>query len=108
MGGLPAKGVAGYETVAFARVDSLLVDRLKLGGGLVAIVDLKSLSLRLPGEIGGLIGYDLLSKLPFKISYETKEIIFYHPDRFKPPDPALAVDFELMMKVPLIKAIYGD
>ena len=107
-GGVPAKGIAGYESVAFAKIDSLSIGRLKLGGGLAAIINLKSLSLRLPGELGGLIGYDLLSKLPFKIIYKTKEIMFYRPDRFSPPDSIYAVDFELMLKAPLISAVYGD
>ncbi len=108
LGGIPAKGIAGYESVAFAKIDSLSIGHLRLGGGLAAVVNLKSLSMRLPGELGGLIGYDLLSKLPFKIRYETHELLFYRPDRFSPPDSIYAIDFELMLKAPLISAVYGD
>ena len=107
MGGVPAKGVAGYESVALVRTDSLTVGAIKLDEGLAAVVNLRDLSLRLPGELGGLIGYDLLARLPFKIDYKAGQLVFYHPDRFSPPDSIYAADFELMMKTPLIKGVYG-
>jgi hypothetical protein len=107
-GELPAKGIAGYEPVAFTRIDSLKIDRIKLTDNLVAIVDLRGLSLRLPGEFGGLIGYDLLSRLPFKINYMAEELTFYNPARFNPPDSEYALDFDFIMKVPLVRVEYNS
>jgi len=106
-GKLPAKGIAGYEPVGFARIDSMKINRIKLTDNLPAIVDLKSLFLRLPGEFGGLIGYDLISRQPLKINYAEKELIFYNPTRFNPPDPEYALDFDFIMKVPLVNVEYN-
>jgi hypothetical protein len=107
LGGVPAKGVTGYESVAFAKIDSLSIGDIKLRGGLAAVANIGGMSLRLPGELGGLIGYDLLARLPFEINYKDSELVFYNPKKFTPPDSTYAVDFELIMKAPLVTAKYG-
>lgn len=107
-GDLPAKGVAGYGTAALARIDSLKIGEIGLYNQIVGIIDLSGSGLELPDKLGGIIGFDLLSRFPIKVSYARNELIFYNPERFEPPESGSAVNIELIMKVPSIEAIYND
>jgi hypothetical protein len=104
--GLPAKGVAGYETVGIGRLDSLRVGDIVLYEQAVAVVDLAGIGVRTEGILGGILGYDLLSRFPCKIDYSGERLVLYRPEKFSPPDSELAVNFETFMKVPYIEAEY--
>jgi len=58
-------------------------------------------------KFAGVIGYDFISNFPLKIDYSNKDLIFYNPSSFIPPDSDLSVDFEFFMKIPAIKADYA-
>lgn len=103
-GDIAAKGVGGYESASMTEIDTLSIGDIKLFGQKTAVVELSDLKLSAPGELGGLMGYDLLSRFPFKINYMTSQLTFYNPARFTPPDSQLAIDMEFVMKIPAITA----
>lgn len=107
-GDFPAKGIAGYGSAAIAGIDSLNVGEIKLFGRIVGIIDLSAMGLKLPGKIGGVLGFDLLSKFPFRVDYDGGKLVLYNPEHFRAPDSELSADFQLHMKVPLVEAFYGD
>lgn len=103
-GNIPAKGLVGYESTAVAIVDTIALGEVRLYGQRAAIVDLSDLDLEAPGRLGGLLGYDFLSRFPLRIDYDRGELILYNPGRFMPPDSQYAVDLEFIMKAPVVKA----
>lgn len=104
-GGIPAKGMSGYETTAITELNSLKIGHLNLLNQKVAIIDLTGVGLNVPdGILGGLIGYDLLSRFPLRIDYLNENIILYDPAKYQPPSKEYAVNIEFSMKVPLIDA----
>ena len=107
-GEISAKGIAGYGTATFAEIDSLVVGSIRLLDQVVGIIDLAGIGLRYEGKLGGILGYDLLSKFPMRVDYAAGRLIFHNPDKFIPPDPGSGIDFELLMKVPLVRAIYDS
>ncbi|MBN2226871.1 MAG: clan AA aspartic protease [candidate division Zixibacteria bacterium] len=107
-GSIPAKGVSGYDTTAITDIDTLVVSSLALVHQKASVLDFGGLDLGVPGEFGGILGYDFLSRLPFRVDYNMPQIVFYHPERFRAPDTAAAIDFELFMKTPTIGAILDN
>jgi len=106
-GELPAKGISGYDEVSLTRLDSIAVGDIRLFDQVAAVADFSGLGLKAPGELGGLIGYDLLSRLPCRIDYAAEKIVFYRSGIFTPPDSTLAIEFETFMKIPVVKAEYS-
>jgi predicted aspartyl protease len=105
-GELPAKGMAGYGSAAYARIDSISVGGITLYNQTVGVIDHGGMGLRIAEGLGGLLGYDLLSRFPFKVKYSSAELIFYNPESFNSPDSELCVNFEPIMKVPSVRAKY--
>ncbi len=103
-GNISAKGVAGYESTGVAVLDTLTLSDVRLFNQRVAVIGLSDLIPGAPGRLGGLLGYDLLSRFPIRIDYSRGELIFYNPERFVPPDSQYAVDLELTMKAPVVAA----
>ncbi len=102
-GGIPAKGMSGYEMTTIASLDSLKIGRLKLLRQNVAIVDLTGTGLNVPeGILGGLLGYDLLSRFPLRIDYVNRNINFYNPNVYQSPSIDYAINLEYNMKVPMV------
>jgi len=104
-GGLPAKGMSGYETTAITALDSLKIGDLMLLNQNVAVVDLAGVGFNVPeGILGGLLGYDLLSRFPLRIDYLGQTLIFYNPKTYRSPPIDNAIDLEYNMKIPLVDA----
>jgi len=104
-GGIPAKGMSGYEATTVTGIDSLRIGDLKLLRQKMAIIDLSGIGLSVPdGLLGGLLGYDLLSRFPLRIDYVGETLIFYNPVVYQPPSIDYAVDLEYNMKVPVVDA----
>nr|MBN2278585.1 aspartyl protease family protein [candidate division Zixibacteria bacterium] len=107
-GDLPAKGIAGYGSASLTRIDSLAVGGVMIYDEVVGVIDFSAMALDAPGEIGGVLGHDLLSRFPIKINYADSVMVLYNPETFVPPDSSLGIDFEYIMKIPLVNARYGD
>jgi hypothetical protein len=108
VGDLPSKGVAGYGTASVSKIDSLAVGGVVLYDQVCAVVDLADFRHNLPGGLAGILGYDFLSRFPFKVDYESFELTLYHPERFVPPDFVAPIPFEYYMKIPAVKASYHN
>ncbi len=101
-GKFPAKGIGGYDSASVTPIDSISVGDIRLFRQVAAVVDLSELGLQSPGEFGGLIGYDLLSRMPVKIDYGRQQLVLYKPQTFTPPDSQFAVTLILTSKVPSV------
>ncbi|MEW5922754.1 MAG: aspartyl protease family protein [Candidatus Zixiibacteriota bacterium] len=105
-GDLPAKGVAGYGTASVAGVDSIDVGDIRLYNQIVGIIDLSNIRTLAKEGFGGVVGFDLLQRFPFRLDFRDNFLVFYNPDTFVPPDSEFAVDFEFHLKVPVVQAQY--
>ncbi len=103
-GEIAAKGVAGYQSAAIADVDSIRLGEIVLLRQKAAVTDVASIGIRAPGTLGGVMGYDLLSRFPFLVDYLNQKIVFYNPGKFHPPDSSSAVPFDFIMKIPAVNA----
>jgi len=104
-GDFPAKGISGYESASITRIDSLLIGDIRLFQQGMAIIDLSAMNLKAPdGIFGGILGYDLISRFPLKVDYGNGNLIFYNPEKFIAPADKYKIDFEFVVKLPLIEA----
>ncbi len=104
-GGVPAKGISGYEQTTITYLDSLKIGDLKLFKQNVAIVDLTNVGLDAPdGVLGGLLGFDFLSRFPVRIDYVKQTLIVYNPLVYHSPSKDYAVNLEYNMKIPIVDA----
>jgi hypothetical protein len=101
-GKFPAKGIGGYDSASVAPIDSISIGDIRLFHQVAAVVDLSELGLQSPGEFGGLIGYDLLSRMPVKVDYDKQRLVLYKPQTFTAPDSQFAVTLSLTSKVPSV------
>jgi len=103
--GIPSKGMAGYESTAITKLDSLKIGDIAMYDQNVAIVDLSGIGINIPdGIFGGLLGFDVLSRFPIRIDYQNKEIVFYNPATFHSGPTEYALSIEFNMKVPIVNA----
>lgn len=114
VGELPVKGVGGFSSLKLVQVDSLTLGKvtlLKQIGGcmdLGAALQFKESS----KQYVGILGYDFLSRFPFRIDYEKEQLILYNPAKFKAPTNGTKIPFELSMFIPMVhgelNGIAGD
>ncbi|MFH2034832.1 MAG: retropepsin-like aspartic protease [Candidatus Zixiibacteriota bacterium] len=105
-GDLPSKGVTGYGTASLTEIDSIQLAEISLYDQVVTIVDFNVSGLIANEHFAGILGYDLLSRFPFKVNFSDSTLIFYNPKLFTPPADDYAIDIEFVMKVPTITASY--
>lgn len=106
-GEIPSKGIAGYGIAEFTRIDSISIGGITLYNQVVGVVDLDQLNLSIEGVLGGILGFDLLSRFPVKIRYAAGELIFYNPANMLSVDSTFAINFDYYMKIPVVEASYG-
>ena len=113
-GSLPVAGMTGYEEVALVRSDSISIGSLTLLNQIAGSMDLSMFdgSLSDNQELGGILGYDFLSRFPVMVNYRESTLTVFNPDSFVPPPGGVTVDFHLTMLVPTISGelngIKGD
>jgi len=108
-GGFAAKGVAGYGEASVGRIDSMILGGIGLFNQSVAVTDLDQMLKDFNGKnLGGIIGYDVLSRFPFKVDYASNQLIFYRPDRFVPPDDYNVEEFEYFLKIPSAEVLIAN
>lgn len=105
MGRLPAKGVGGFEDVELVKTDSLSIGELTLYNQVAGCIDLSLLDRdRAESEhVGGLLGYDFLSRFPVMINYKDSMLTVFNPDHFEPTQGGIEVAFHLTMLVPTVR-----
>ena len=105
VGGLPAKGIGGYEEVALVRTDSIAVGSLTLLGQVAGSLDLSQLT---SGDLqstrfGGVLGYDFLSRFPILIDYGQGTLTVFDPETFSAPPGGFEIPFYLTLSVPTVR-----
>lgn len=103
-GDFAAKGVAGYGSAAMSYVDSIEIGGVRLYSQNIAVVDISNLGIAVHGEFGGILGFDLLSRFPIRISYNDSQATFYNANRFIAPNDSNAISLDFLMKIPVIDA----
>ena len=104
VGEVASKGVAGYETASLTHLDSVRVGQVQLNDQTAAVADLSTLKLAYPDTIGGLLGYDFISRFPVRINYSAVNMVLYNPASFHEPDSANAVAIDFLLKIPVVSA----
>jgi len=93
--GKPCKDLWMYGKVSgdCYEVDSLALGPLEIRRLLVGATDLTFLQM-FSKPVVGVIGFDVLSKVPFTVDYTQRVLVLHDPQHFKPP--ASSVSFDLL------------
>lgn len=81
-GEIAAKGIAGYESVGFVKINSLAIGDVDLIEQTIGAIDLPPQIIKALGEISGALGYDFFSRLTVTIDFRSAQMIMYRPDFF--------------------------
>lgn len=103
VGSLPTKGIGGFEEVSLVRPDSIVIGDLVLHNQVAGVLDLSGLAGSVQ-PMGGILGYDFLSRFPMLIDYQQPSVTVYNPETFVPSDSGSTVPFHLSMGIPTIRA----
>lgn len=105
-GTIPSIGIGGFEDVSLVIPDSINIGSLTLYNQIAGKLDLSMLSkaFNLDEELGGLLGYDFISRFPILIDYDNQLLTVYKPDNFNPPERGIEIPFHLVMQIPTITA----
>lgn len=106
LGVKPQRAGDGPNGVALATIDRVDIGGVALERQTFAVIDLASLMRRVEGadDIAGIIGYEVLKRLPAKIDYERGLLTLYRPRTFRASADAVRVPFQFDERVPQIRA----
>lgn len=106
LGQFPSMGVGGLESVDLVQVDSIRIGDLTLYDQIGARLDLGMLgrSFGQDSAIGGLLGYDFLSRVPILIDFRGRQLTLYNPDTFVADSGGQSLPFYLTLNVPTVTA----
>ncbi len=103
-GGFAAKGVSGYGEASIGQIDSVNIGEITLFDQTVAVTGFDEMLHDIEGNsLGGILGYDILSRMPVRIDYGGQRLIFYNPRTFITPGAYHELKFDYFMKIPLIE-----
>jgi hypothetical protein len=108
IGSLPARGVAGFDSVVLVRTDSLQIGEVSLYNQVAGRFDMTELisagfdvgDTSVP--FGGVLGHDFLSRFPMLVDFGRHTLTVYNPDTFEPPPGGSEVPFYLTQGVPTV------
>ena len=112
-GKITGQGVGSTVDVSFTTLPAYSINGLSFHEQKIASIKLNWLFRKTTGqEIGGILGYDFLSRLVTRIDYANQTLSFYEPDSFKYAGPGVVIDAPLsqdnMFHVPItIDGEYG-
>lgn len=107
-GRVDALGVGGHGSVGFHRAGELRVGDLIQRDLILVGLDLSSISEALGFEVGGILGYDLWSQMPFTLDYDTLMLTLHHPDHFTVPAEVVTYPIYLIENIPTVQGIVED
>ena len=82
-GNLKGVGVGGTVDAAFAELPPFELKGIRFGGQTAAVIDMEELIRRLGIDIGGILGFDFLSRFVTRIDYARELVSFYDPADFE-------------------------
>jgi hypothetical protein len=112
-GEFSAQGMGGSDAASFARVRSI-----RVGGGAGDGVTLRDFKVGIVNlgegheevmwrKIGGLLGYDFLSRFVVEIDYDRLQVTFRDPRGYDYRGPGEALDMKLLGGIPVVEARLG-
>jgi hypothetical protein len=101
VGSMIAKGISGFDRVSMVSTDSIDIGGVTLFSQVAGAVDLPLAvdHLGADSQLGGLLGYDFLSRFPVMIDYHKAEITVFDPKTFEVPGGGYEVPFFLTMQI---------
>lgn len=101
-GTMPAAGAGGMADFQLVRIPPFEIEGISFSGQTGISYPISELTSRFSDiAVGGILGYDFLSRFATRIDYERSIISFFEPDSFAPPDTAYGVD------APLVHNVFG-
>lgn len=105
-GKITGQGATTTVDVAFATLPPFELGGLAFDSQKVAAIDINSMFRRLLGfDVGGILGYDFLSRLVTKVDYAAEKLTFYEPDSFAYKGSGQVLDAPLtkdrMLRLPI-------
>lgn len=99
-GTIPGAGAGGMADFQMTRIPGLRVGGIEFDKQAAITYPISRL-MKLFGEkgVGGVIGYDFLSRFVTRIDFENRSITFFEPDSFLPPDRTTAVQAPLLHNI---------
>ncbi len=104
IGDLPVRGVGGYGSTAFGRIDSMVIGGVSWKLTRVNIFDFTALQSGGAGPINGILGYDFFVRFPMKIDFSRQTLILYNPKRELRPNVGNPLPIDIYYQLPLIDA----
>jgi predicted aspartyl protease len=99
-GTMPGAGAGGMTNFTMTRIPGLTIGRIEFTKQTAMSFPVSGLLKELEGiEIGGILGYDFLSRFVTRIDFERKVLSFFDPDSFVPPSGAAAIDAPLVHNI---------
>ena len=99
-GSIPGAGAGGMTDFDLVVIDGFSVGGIDFTGQTVMTYPLSGLLEGVPGiRIGGILGYDFLSRFVSEIDYENGTATFFEPDSFSAPPGASVLDAPLMHNI---------
>lgn len=99
-GVMPGAGAGGMAEFQLVRIPPLEIAGISFSAQTGISYPISELTSRFSDiEVGGILGYDFLSRFTTRIDYAQSRISFFEPDSFAPPDSAHTVDAPLVHNI---------
>jgi hypothetical protein len=104
-GNLKGKGAGGTVDVSFAEVPGYSIKGIQFKPQKVAVIQMDDLLQLLGVDVGGILGFDFLSRFVTKVDYAKELVSFYDPDTFEYSGDGHEVDVHMDNGVFAVKAV---
>lgn len=108
IGDVPVRGVGGYGSIEFGRIDSMVIGDISWKLTRVNIFDFAAMQGGGLGQINGILGYDFFVRFPMKIDFSDETIVLYNPDKPVPHDIANPLPIDIYYQLPLVTCRLDD
>jgi predicted aspartyl protease len=103
-GQMAARGVGEAQVdVGFARAERIELGTLRMDAPLFYVMDLGDLPQVEGFPFDGLVGYEVFHRLGVQIDYARGVMTMTHPDHYRAPSNATALDFTLDGRIPVVQ-----
>jgi predicted aspartyl protease len=99
-GVMPGAGAGGMTSFSMTRLPGLAIGGIEFSEQTAISFPLSGLLRKFEEtEIGGILGYDFLSRFVTRIDFESEILSFFEPDSFVPPDGASTIEAPLVHNI---------